>query len=213
MDRYEQARELAKMFGFIRLFDEVSKVNPSNDLPYHNWFHTCCMICNCMEGALHYNLSYSECHLLGVAALFHDFDHTGGREHDSINIHRALASLNIYVEGSNLELKHIRACISVTQFPFDIEPVTIEQKIIRDADLMQILEPEWYEHVILGLQAEMSIKNGPISTQDMLAGQVNFLFDHVPSKLFTEWAKQKFESDVYRCRLEEISDLLREITQ
>lgn len=195
MNRYEQARELAHNFGFDFQFDMADMEMASKDLPYHNWFHTCCMICNCIEGAQFYNLDFRQCHLIGLSALFHDFNHSGGRKSDAENINVAVSNLRSVTETySPMDLHQMLETIRVTQYPFVHTPKTIEQKIIRDADLMQILEPEWYEHVILGLQAEFKAGGKNYSLNEMLKGQMTFLDEHIPTNLFTQWAKDKFDT-------------------
>jgi hypothetical protein len=195
MSRIDQARGLAHDFGFDWLFDYADLEMTSCDLPYHNWFHTCCMICNCIEGAQYYNLDFRQCHLIGVAALFHDFNHSGGTKTDHQNINIAVANLREAAINYNpMDLNQMVETIRVTQYPFIHTPKTIEQKIIRDADLMQVLEPEWYEHVILGLQAEFKAGGKDYTLEEMLQGQMVFLQEHIPTGLFTDWAIGKFMS-------------------
>ena len=195
--RFDQAAQLAQDFEFDILFDKVRLYNPSNTLPYHNWFHTCCMICNCIEGAQFYNLSFRECHLIGVSALFHDFNHSGGRTSDAENITRAIEGFRSFNNHhATLDGYQIEHTIQVTQYPFVHEPKTLEQMIIRDADLMQILEPEWFEHVIIGLQNEFRHGGKIYSLDEMLKGQVIFLDEHIPNNLFTGWARRKFDPEL-----------------
>jgi hypothetical protein len=203
--RYDQAEQLSKDFGFNTMFEKVRLNNFSNTLPYHNWFHTCCMVCNCIEGAQYYNLDFRQCYLIGVSALFHDFNHSGGRSTDAENIEVAVKGFQDFgygtVELDNLQIEHT---IRVTQYPFIHTPKTIEQKIIRDADLMQVLEPEWFEHIILGLQLEFLNGGKSFTEQEMLKGQMVFLSEHIPHNLFTEWAKSKFATNEYAWRQSEI---------
>jgi len=212
MNRYEQARDLANYFEFYPFFQLADDQMLSRDLPYHNWFHTCCMICNCIEGAQAHDLSFRECHLIGLSALFHDFNHSGGKKIDAENINVAISNLLSVVPqqlGYNfLDVYQMRETIRVTQYPFIYTPKTIEQKIIRDVDLMQILEPEWYEHVILGLQAEFKRGGRDYSHRQMLTGQLDFLDKHIPNELFTSWGRAKFDGPRYKDRLEKINRML-----
>jgi hypothetical protein len=160
-----------------------------------------------MQGADYYNLSWVEHHLLGLAALYHDYDHSGGTESDTMNVRRAIHAFytDCPRDLTSLQTKQVEACIAVTEYPFVTEPCTIEQKIIRDADLLQILELEWYEHVVLGLRAEFKVGGKDYSIKDMLQGQLNFLNEYVPNKLYTEWAKELVEKDcILKHRLGEI---------
>lgn len=188
MSRYDQARELAAKFGFSREYEWVKNWNPSNNLPYHNWFHTCCMVCNCLEAADHYALPFRDHYLLGVSALFHDFNHSGGRETDDKNVSLAIRSFEFFKDYIELDRLQVAATIKITQYPYVDTPVTIEQKIIRDADLMQILEPEWFDHIILGLREEFKNGGREYSVLDMLKGQLTFISG---SEFHTDWGKSK----------------------
>jgi hypothetical protein len=69
------------------------KHNLSNSLPYHNEYHTECMVLNCLEGAYYEGVTGSQLRSLLVAALFHDFNHTGGEMEDGYNIHLTVKGL------------------------------------------------------------------------------------------------------------------------
>jgi hypothetical protein len=116
-----------------------------------------------------------------------------------------------------MDLNQMLETVRVTQYPFIHTPKTIEQKIIRDADLMQILEPEWFDHVILGLQAEFKAGGKDYTLEEMLKGQLAFLKEHIPHNLFTQWAKNKFvqplnggwPTKVYGERMNEIMEKMK----
>jgi hypothetical protein len=112
---------------------------------------------------------------------------------------------------SQLDQYQVEACIRVTEYPFVKETNTIEQKIIRDADLMQMLEPEWYDHVILGLQAEFKARGINYSLQQILYGNIEFLMKHIPAGLFTVWAKEKFCTPLFGQRLQECVSRAKEL--
>jgi hypothetical protein len=92
---------------------------------------------------------------LGLAALFHDFNHSGGKLKDSENIELALDALNEFLDEydkSDLynDIKHI---IIATEFPhLDID-LDILQKIIRDADTMGGIIEGW-KSVVTNLASE-----------------------------------------------------------
>lgn len=189
MSRFDQAHQLAIKYGFVREFDWVKSWNPYNKLPYHNWFHTCCMVCNCLEAADYYELSFREHNLLGVSALFHDYFHSGGKETDDRNVNKAIEFFESF-SRNYVEMDRLQAIstIRITQYPYVDTPSTIEQKIIRDADLMQILEPEWFDHIILGLREEFKNGGREYSVLDMLKGQLTFISG---SAFHTDWGKSK----------------------
>ena len=128
----------------------------SVDLPYHNKYHTACMINECERLANQQNLSEYDMRLLLTAAAFHDFNHTGGKSTDVKNIELALEAFHKYSDKNPT----VEKLICVTQYPFVREPldpsveITKMMQIIRDCDLMQSFRPTWFVHVILGLRAE-----------------------------------------------------------
>jgi hypothetical protein len=167
-------------------YDWFVQNNPSNNLPYHNLFHTQCMIENCYDGAQYYNLPYDATQQLLTAALFHDFAHTGGKELDSENIRRALHDGLWKLYGGELP-KLIWECVKCTQYPYVREPFTIEQRIIRDADLMQFRFSNWEEMLFVNLKKEMEeMRRCSISDEEMLVGQRKFWSDVT---FFTDWGK------------------------
>lgn len=198
LTRIENARKKARLFGFESHFNLIEQYNPSNDAPYHNWFHTCCMVDNCVDAAIYHGMNFRDIHLLGVSALYHDANHSMGYETDDRNIERALKFLGSPNSLTPLDLGQVRACIQVTQFPYVLEPLTLDQKIIRDCDLLQILEPDWFDHVVLGLQAEFENSGRSVSLKDMLEGQLKFMDSHInPDDMYTEWASNQLNT-LYR---------------
>jgi hypothetical protein len=190
----EFCEELADRFGIRVYYNHVVNNNPSNHLPYHNLFHTLCMVRNCYTAASHYNLPYESVRHLLVAALFHDFAHSGGEYGDDVNVKDAVGGFNkfwniqlrVHSAAAGIDNKLVERIIEVTQYPYVRQPVCIEESIIRDCDLLQMLEPEWREHVIGGLQKEMSIRLGQdLTLGEMLEGQIKFM---TSVKFFTEWA-------------------------
>lgn len=177
----EKVRLLCIAFKVKHAFEYVKKNNTSNNLPYHNWYHALCMVEKCIEGADYHNLPYRSIRHLILAALFHDFDHTGGKSTDDININRALKGLQLYEDNffsdiTSIETLEVKEFIRATEYPYVMEPICIEQKIIRDADLMQCLRPTWKEMIIDGLRQEMSIKLGKdLTEEEMCKGQSKFL--------------------------------------
>ncbi len=138
--------------------------NKSNMAPYHNLSHMLTVMKHCYD-ALHYmNMlddedDYIEIFLL--VALFHDFDHSMGRRDDAYNISQAKLGLEFFFKVNQLDFSYYKkftdSIFDATQYPYIIksEDLTIYQQIIRDADLLQMAEPDWISHVILGLSEEM----------------------------------------------------------
>ena len=169
--------------------------NPSNDAPYHNLDHMLTVVkwCGRIAGLSH--LSENEERALILAAIFHDFDHSAGREEDDVNVQQAIAALARFCEIHSVE-DEIRDMaienIQVTQFPFIYTPQTLAQKIIRDADLLQSLEPNREEVLISGLRKELEVKfKRKITRGEFCENQVKFL-DGL--KLYTTPAQVIFDA-------------------
>jgi hypothetical protein len=169
--------ELARRFDVSYEYRHVRDYNKSKDLPYHNWYHTMCMVNRCLDGANYHNLPYRSMRSLFVAALFHDYNHSGGEEEDSINIFRAINGLKNCGVTQGVYLHEVEEIIRVTEYPYVLEPVCIEHRIIRDADLMQGFFIETWEAMIIdGLREEMQVKlKAEITRSEMCLGQIEFL--------------------------------------
>ena len=171
--------------------DRIKKVveaNPSA-APYHNNYHAYSMVVNCAE-------LYEGCAVVAVpqlhkvapfqlliAALFHDYAHSGGILSDAENITAACRLVTkeispLLIVGDGEEVTRL---IQITHFPFKREPVTLEEKIIRDADLLQITMPSYAYQVYKGLISEIRLSGAHKPRQTLLTlegyaeAQHNFL--------------------------------------
>jgi len=179
-------------------YDLFSSFNAGNDLPYHNLYHAHCVLLNCYEGGMHLRLSEDELRGLCAGALFHDFNHFGGILPDDKNIKAALEGLKIaqrYALSRHLGLSAqsfevAETVIRVTQYPYIIEPTTVPEQIIRDADLMQAYEevPKEQLKQFLGLKSELEVKGNKISIADFAKGTKSFSDAIV---WHTQWAIEK----------------------
>jgi len=129
--------------------------------PYHNFRHMTHVLWLCYNACQYYahELSPRSMRTLLIAALFHDFDHTG-RPHrgdedpDGINIEIATSGLRRYLASDDRALmSEIEALIEATHFPYrvDSQKLDLLGNIIRDADLAQALSPVWIQQVVIGL--------------------------------------------------------------
>lgn len=164
----------------IPALGHLSLMNQSKDLPYHNTDHilTVTKYCGRLVG-MHRVPVESEKALI-LAALFHDFNHTGGKELDVVNVADAnMAMFNFLEVHSNLLTDEERVlahqCLDCTVYPFIVEPELEIQKIIRDADLLQATESN-FEHILFdGLRKELEVTKGKkISNKDMAKGYADF---------------------------------------
>jgi hypothetical protein len=109
--------------------------------------------------------------ILGLAALFHDFNHSGGKLKDSENIELALVSLKEFlssIDKSDL-YNDIKNIIVATEFPhLDIDLDSL-QKIIRDADTMGGIIEGW-QSVVKNLASEYNK-----TLEEFIPTQIKFL--------------------------------------
>lgn len=174
--------------------------NPSMDVPYHNAYHSACVALNCYEGAYHEQLSDEDTRGLVCGALFHDFNHSGGELSDEKNIERALSGLKtaqVFASSkllglTNKELAVARSVIEVTKYPYERDPQTMPEYIIRDADLMQPYEDDREELLrqYLGLKAEIEVqKKITFSAAEFAEGVKKF--QDTETNWHTAWAVEK----------------------
>jgi HD superfamily phosphodiesterase len=164
------------------IFDSTKKYiseNNKTDNHYHNNKHMVDVFNNSMtlfnEYKKEYELKSRDKLCLGLAALFHDFGHSGGKLKDDENIEIALKELKIYLDTINKSdlYGNIEKIINATEFPHKDINLDILQKIIRDADTMGGITEDW------------------ISVVKSLAKEYNKSFDEfIPTQIkFIETAK------------------------
>lgn len=184
----------------------------STALPYHNRYHTMTMVKNVAEAADYYYLLRTWKDSLIVAAIFHDFNHSGGVQNDRVNITNARREFNYfytnYHQGpaeNSINPVFVDQMIETTMFvggEFPNEPTDLIQQIIRDADLLQISEPNWYDMVIEGIRAELVNGGLTLSEDQMVRGQIDFMKKHF--KFYTEWGKARWNSPVVQTRVAQL---------
>lgn len=183
-------------------FDSSKSLNA----PYHNLYHCLVVADNCLEASSYYNLDTVKELSIIVAALFHDFDHSMGELKDSENIKNAIIAFEKWydINKKDLNIDHdmVVDVIKATEYPYviDAKDLTLEQKIIRDADLCQTFVDNRIQQVYIGLSAEMKIR-----ILDMLNGQIKFIESIVPN---TDWFKLKFNKEKNRV-IEEVNKLIK----
>lgn len=154
----------------------VMNHNKSNLAPYHNLNHMLNVVKHCYNALEFMNrLEDDDAEHLLVAAMFHDFNHSMGRRDDAYNITQAKKGLENFVyfnTMSILDLEIMFEIIDATQYPYVLKDyeLNVYQSIIRDADLMEITEPDWISHIILGLCKEMHY---PLT--ELMVGEKKFL--------------------------------------
>jgi len=134
------------------IFTDVKKYLSQNNKVenhYHNNKHMMNVFDNCMtlfnEYEEEYDLKSTDKLCLGLAALFHDYGHSGGKLKDDENIEIALTKIKKYldmIDKSNL-CKEVSRIVKATEFPHKDIKLDILQKIIRDADTMGGISDGW----------------------------------------------------------------------
>ena len=124
-------------FGLWKIFNYILENNNSNFLPYHNIRHTLhvaqsahdiywkilhkeCDLCNCDDCA--WEDFYSTSEELIIAALFHDFNHSGGKLKDKENVDIAINKMRefflAHTTSSDARIKRIEDIIRATEYPY-----------------------------------------------------------------------------------------------
>jgi 3'5'-cyclic nucleotide phosphodiesterase len=192
---------------FRALFFQARNLNN----PYHNFRHMLHVLWLCHKACRYYRdrLTPRQMRILLIAALFHDFDHTGcphpeEEDPDGINIAIAISGLRRHILTNEREiLPAIEVLVEATHSPYKIsgDKLDLLGQIIRDADLAQALSPVWIQQVVIGLAQEWRVK--PLQ---VLSAQKTF----VASLAFnTEWAREVFPQKLVDAKLEEAEALLR----
>ena len=133
-----------------------------------------------------------------LAAMFHDFDHSGRLGDDDLNITRAIRALERCILPEDKPwLEEISHMMRVTEFPYVIadEKLNLYEQIIRDADMSQSFNVAWVQQVIFGLASEWNKK--PIEVFKLQEPFINGI------KFRTEWTRQTFPQEVIVAKIAE----------
>ena len=206
-----EAIQICRYHDILNELKAASSNDALDSNPYHNYYHTCCMIVNADAAVNWYNrdprnilIDIASHQELLIACIFHDIGHTAGQYNDTVNIAKAMGAALNATFYPHIRKSEVLNLIAVTEFPFIRKPTTLTQQIIRDCDLLQVLEPDWAEMIFVGLYTEL--KNNPkfhdLTPRAFFKLQVEFLHS---AEFFTEWfdkTKRTQWSDVLQ-RLEE----------
>ena len=173
--------------------------------PYHNFRHMFHVLWLCYQACVFYRgiLPSRKMRNLLIAALFHDFDHSGLMGNDDLNIERAIRGLKKFILEEDKEyIEEIIILVRATEFPYKVPSGTLSlaERIIRDADMSQALCEAWIQQIVFGLSAEWNKK--PI---EILEAQGAF---HKNLEFHTEWAQQMFPQKAIDDKIAEAHDLL-----
>ena len=195
MEKIMQRTEWIKNLGLHDLVRWVIGNNTSLFLPYHNYSHIMGFLYHALAAGYRENLETSQLQEIGVAVLFHDFNHSGGKLKDSQNIKKALEALescpkDLIPEACDLE--KVKDLIKATEYPYTLpeESLGIEQKIMRDCDLLWVVDSSSLIQNVLGLGLEMSGKIE--SAAGVIEGHRKFV-THEAESFRTTYAKDIWE--------------------
>ena len=116
-----------------------------------------------------------------LGAIFHDIHHSGGAKPDTANVAAAVQAMVNFTSVHNrtfnsVEVDVAKQCIECTVFPFTVEPETFEQKIIRDADVLQYIDIDFESILVDHLRLEIEVTKGHmISRKQFATGTLEFL--------------------------------------
>lgn len=146
--------EIIKKYKLERYIKYILDESTSNLLPYHNLYHVMSVVEYIHDISISENIYKTEVRLLVIAALFHDFNHSGGKLKDAENVKNAIKAFEDISEENDIDNKFITDVIKATEYPYVIDEPNIYQEIIRDADLLQGSKDNWIQQIVLGLSSE-----------------------------------------------------------
>lgn len=173
--------------------------------PYHNFRHMMHVAWLCYQACLFYGdrLTPRQMRNILIAAMFHDFDHSGLMGNDDLNIERAIRGLRKHIVPEDKPFEdEIIEMIRGTEFPYKIpsDQLSFGAKILRDSDISQAFSVAWVQQVIFGLAAEWHKQ--PI---EVLRTQGAF---HRSIKYSTDWARETFTQEEIERKIAEADELL-----
>lgn len=127
--------------------------------PYHNITHTMAMLqlVNECITEIGYNGDREKLLLL---TLFHDYNHSGGKFSDDINVGNAISGLEHFLNENGLTLtKEQSEALWDTCFPYKGETKSIEGRILRECDNLQWTFDDFFTQTLIGLKTELNVSN------------------------------------------------------
>ncbi len=171
-------------YNLLEFLDFFDANNKSNNAPYHNQYHSYCMVLNCYEGFAGEFSNTQTDWVAGllVGALMHDFNHTAGESaSDRVNIELALEGLDraqqtVTNKLTEEQFKVAVGCILATEYPYVRLPENWCERTIQDADLMSAYETDEVRLTAQykGLWEEIT-KTRPMSFAEFLDKNSQFL--------------------------------------
>lgn len=187
--------------GNLRHYFRLIFQAPNRRNPYHNFRHTIHVFCQVYLGGKFEKLNKTNMRALLIAALFHDYGHSGKMGNDKAEIAKAIMALEEHIlDEDRLKLPKIKELIRMTEWPHDYLGDESEAiKILRDADLSQVLDDVWWQQIIFGLSEEFGE-----TEVNMLRKQINFLSG---LSFHSAWGKKTYQPKI-SSRIIELNEFL-----
>lgn len=169
---------------------------------YHNFRHMLHVVYQCHEALKFYRMdTFSSNRALLVAAIFHDYEHTGRAGNDDLNIELAIRGFRKHILPHDENIKEeVERLIRSTQFPYVEEASDLSSMILRDADLTQALSVAWIQQVVFGLAVEWGTTPlAVLKSQKQFLGALQFK---------TAWAKEAYPESAIKAKIDEAEALL-----
>jgi len=96
-------------------FSWIMKNSTSNNLPYHNFNHLLTVMRYTYGACQFYKLTEKEEKEMLMAALFHDVNHSGGKETDDVNVITAKKTVHNFCHEYNIDIDTHECVESLTQ--------------------------------------------------------------------------------------------------
>jgi hypothetical protein len=179
--------KIIENFKLEEYFGILLKDNVANNAPYHNAYHTLCVMKNAYTICINdFLFTDDEIRTILIASLFHDFNHSMGKLTDDINVSNAINKFKQHSKENNND--EIIELIKATQYPYIVENPTDKQKIIRDADMMQIFSDNYFQQNVISLGVEFNK-----SVYDSCTMSIKFLEN---LNFYTKYCKDLFKSQI-----------------
>jgi len=190
--------------GDLKHYYKIIFTAPNVNNPYHNFRHMIHVLYQSYEAARY--CKYDE--IFGarkfraflIAALFHDFGHSGQMGNDAQEIATALKGVEEYILEEDRDLLPlISELITFTEYPYVNTVIPLGSEILRDADMSQTFSDVWMQQIVFGLAQEQNI-----SPVESLKAQVNFLLS---IRFHSPWGKEVLARQVGE-RIREIREFV-----
>jgi len=193
--------------GNLRHYLKVVFEAPNIYHGYHGLRHMLHVTWACYEACVYYakrsKLDKRRRRNLLIAALFHDYGHAGKPGDDAANIKVATEALVQHLlPEDEAHSEEIVLILGATQFPHaDLgKEITLEQAIIRDADMSQAFGVVWIGDILAGFGAELGK-----TPKEMLLQQQKFL---TGLKFHSDFGRVFYGRGAIEAKISETLDLL-----